>query len=120
MHSVFTIPELVQTIVESTVERRSRVHRVLHPPQDDHTLSDLTRDSWNALKALRLTSKAFQEPCLDAMWHFQTSLVPLFKSVGIVVTNVLEAPDPASGATAGYVRTLPSLLVYAACSDDGT
>ena len=120
MHAVFTIPELVQTIVESTVDRRSRIHRVLYPPKDDHTLSDLTRDSWNALKALRLTSKAFQEPCLDAMWHCQTSLVPLFKSVGIVVTNVFEAPDPATGATAGYVRTMTPLLVYAACIDCGT
>lgn len=66
-------------IVGNVVERCDPHTRWSCPPFNDV----LTR-SWVTLKALSLTSKVFQEPCSNAIWHTQISLIPLLRSIDIL------------------------------------
>ena len=73
-HRIFAIPELVDTVVENVVTLSQDRW------QGRHRFSDMTLGSWDDLKALSLTSRTFRDPCLNAMWYCQTSLVPLLRS----------------------------------------
>ncbi|KAH8101432.1 hypothetical protein BXZ70DRAFT_1064014 [Cristinia sonorae] len=82
MHRVFYVAELVELMVEAAVDRDTTYiqdHGHLAP------LHPLPRASFAAITSLALTCKLFREPCLNAMWHTQISLVPLFRSVGAVM-----------------------------------
>lgn len=108
MHAVFTIPELTQAIVENVVQTRTDGDRraILRV---QHRFSTLTNESWEDLKSLGLTARTFREPCLDAVWRTQTSLVPLLRSVGVVA----RSPEhPASYVQDEYVRDVLLALTF--------
>lgn len=73
-HRIFHIPELVHTIVEAAATGGRLPLRFIH------TSVDAYRD----VTSLGLTSKIFREAALKAVWDTQYSLIPLFRSVGLV------------------------------------
>ena len=97
MHRFFSIPELVAAIVEYTIVR---VDKELDPYPLAPTLElcDITIESWKNLRALHSTSRAFREPCLNAVWQQQTSLIPLLRSVRAIVRDTATKNE--------YVRPL--------------
>lgn len=80
MHRFFSIPELVAAIVEYSVVRQNEESDP-HPLATTLKFCDITIESWKTLKALHSTSRAFREPCLNAVWQQQTSLIPILRSV---------------------------------------
>lgn len=86
MHKLFSVPELVEAIVEQSVER------VRADAFWDYSLAlvtcNITITSWETLKALNSTSKLFRNPCLNAIWQHQTSLVPLLRSANVVSEQI--------------------------------
>ena len=85
MHRLFYINELVDHIVGCATQTQGKLERL-----DDfrssslHGLNGLSYDAHRDLKALSLTNKIFREPCLKASWRRQSSLIPLFRALGIV------------------------------------
>lgn len=77
MHQIFYIAELVEMIVQAVADRRPD-----HYFQYRYT--NLCVEAYNSVQSLGLTAKVFREASLDAIWHTQKSLVPLFLSVNLL------------------------------------
>lgn len=87
MHRLFCIAEVVDNIVDAVVSKR------LDEDEDDddvdvddpHQFTGIWDErAFKEVKALALTSKTFREATLNAMWSTQKSLLPLFRSIGII------------------------------------
>lgn len=95
MHDALRIPELLAAIVDFVADRK-----IFRP---DHTLyTGLTRDTYQDITALSLVGKAFRDVSLDAIWYRQTSLLPVFLAMGIVVEKQKIAAPMAYAYSARY------------------
>lgn len=98
MHRFFFISELVEIIVEALAEWSFPPPTNMH-----HKLNGL----WTPdVESFGLTSRLFREPCLNATWRKQYSLVPLLRSVGVV--GEISPWDYTGTDTRIFVRDIPS------------
>ena len=82
MHDVLLIPELIEAIVQHVINRGPIVRR--NTTGDMALACKLHPDARRDILSLGLSSKAFRQVYLDAMWHTQFSLVPLLYAVGVI------------------------------------
>ncbi|TCD66084.1 hypothetical protein EIP91_001842 [Steccherinum ochraceum] len=110
MHSLFLITELVEHIVASMA-------KVERPDPDNlcHCLiQSLTPDAAKDIRSLGLTARLFRDPTLDALWRVQSSLAPLFRSVGAVGPPQTPIIERESWTLRRFLNTddVPILLQY--------
>ena len=107
MHRLFHVPELVHCIVDEAAGKRGEPHIRCCGSHD----TGMRYDAYEAVTALGLTSRVFREASLDAIWHTQLTLIPLFRSVGLVQETDMTHTDEGEGIR-NYVR----LTWYLMCS----
>ncbi|KAH8090994.1 hypothetical protein BXZ70DRAFT_489009 [Cristinia sonorae] len=116
MHQVFCISEIAERFVENLVQRSLK-----QQPEDDSTRLDfiaLDLHSYYAIRSLGMASRVFREPCLDAIWHTQISLVPLLRSVGAIESKDGGLPSfgfvwrKHNSSRIIGAEDLPNLLLY--------
>ena len=112
-HRIFRISELVHAIVEVVAkngqnddddenkdedgdEEDEGEDEDIEGRQPSH-FTHMSEDAYRDVTSLGLTSKIFREATLSAIWDTQYSLIPLFRSVGLVKQLpsilLLEASD---------------------------
>lgn len=83
MHRALYITEIVESILQEIAAQVTSAD-----PGERHRHTGLTRDAYKTIRSLGSMARVFYEPCLDAMWHTQTSLVPLLRSIDIIKTHL--------------------------------
>ena len=107
MHRLFCIAEVVDNIVDAVASQGLGEDEVedddIDPPQFTGIRDER---AFETVKALALTSKIFREATLNAMWSTQKSLLPLFRSIGIISDEPELEGGSLTGSRTYYVRVL--------------